>query len=535
MGSKARVPASSSSSVRIPEHLTRSSDQEELLSPSFLLVSFAFLKLFLHVFTNALGGYGYFRDEFYYIACSEHLALGYVDHPPLSIFILAVSRFFLGDSLVALRLLPAIAGAGSVYVTGLMVQEMGGKKFALTLACLAVIVAPAYLALSGFYSMNSFDLLFWSILLYLLLMILKHGHQEVWLLFGLVAGLALMNKISILFLGFGLVVGLLLTPERVMFRKRWIWLGGTLAAVIVLPNILWQALHEWPTLEFIQRAQQFKIAPVGPVEFFTGQIEFLHPLTFPIWFAGLWYFFFHPNGRPYRAVGWMYVAIFVVLVAQRSKIYYLSPVYPILIAAGAVFIQRWIETRAREWLKPVMVSLLIVGGIATAPMVLPILPVETYIRYAGLIGIEPRAEENNRLGLLPQFYADCFGWEELTATIVTVHRSLPPEEQTSSVIYAQNYGEAGSISFFGKYFGLPRAISGHNNYFLWGPGTDSVRAVIIVGGRMEDHERSFDSVEEVARTNCRYCMPYENNLPIFVGRGLKAPLDEIWPRTKNYN
>lgn len=531
MGRKARrLPPGVEPLVALPP-----STHEQFFSASFLLVSFAFVKLFLHVLTNAIGGYGYFRDEFYYIACSDHLAFGYVDHPPLSIFILAVSRFVLGDSLVAIRLLPALAGAAVVYVAGLMVQEMGGKRFAITLACLAVIIAPAYLAIGGFYSMNSFDLLFWSILLYLLLMILKHRRQEVWLLFGLVAGIGLMNKISVLFFGAGLVAGLLLMPDRAMLRERWIWFGGLIAGVIVLPYVLWQIAHDWPTLEFIERARQYKIAAVSPVEFFTGQIEYLHPLTFPIWFAGLWYFLLHPNGRQYRVIGWMVVAVFLLLVLQKSKIYYLTPIYPVLLAAGAVLIQRWIELRGREWLKPVAVILLLAGGIATAPLTLPILPVETLVRYTEALGFKPRAEENNRLGVLPQLYADCFGWEELTATVVTVHRSLPPEEQTSSLIYTQNYGEAGSISFFGKHFGLPRVVSGHNNYYLWGPGTDSVQAVIIVGGRMNDHLQAFDSVEEVSRTSCEYCMPYENNVPIYVGRGLRAPLDEIWRETKHYN
>ncbi|MBI2620200.1 MAG: glycosyltransferase family 39 protein [Ignavibacteriales bacterium] len=533
MGGKARVIHEYGDAPAI--QLPAVADEAEISSSSFLIVSLAFVRLFVHVLTSALGGYGYFRDELYYIACSEHLAWGYVDHPPLSILILAMNRLVLGDSLVALRFLPALAGAASVYVTGLMVRELGGRKFAISLACLAVIIAPAYLAIAGFYSMNAFDLLFWNILLFLLLVILKHGRQEVWLLFGLVAGLGLMNKISVLFLGFGLVIGLLLTPERIVLRRKWIWLGGLIAALIVLPNIVWQIVYGWPTLEFIEQAQRYKIASMGPVEFLLGQVEYLHPLVFPIWVAGLWYFFFHPDGKQYRLFGWMYAVIFVFLVVQNSKVYYLAPIYTILIAAGGVIIQQWIEQRGRKWMKPVLIALLALGGIATVPLTVPILPVESFIRYARVVGIEPRAEENNPLGALPQLYADCFGWEELTATVVSVHRGLSPKDQSRSLIYTQNYGEAGALNFFGRHFGLPRVVSGHNNYFLWGPGTDSVHAVIIVGGEEEDHLRAFENVQRAGVSVCTYCMPYENNLPIFVARGLKVPLDEAWSSTKHYN
>lgn len=493
----------------------------------------ALATLGIHFLAN--GGYGYFRDELYYIACSDHLDWGYVDHPPLSILLLAISRAVFGDSsLFALRLLPAFAGAGTVLLMGLMVRMLGGNRFAQILAAVAVMVAPHYLAVTNFYSMNCFDILFWTAGIYVILFIIKSGNSKLWLLFGVIAGLGLQNKLSMLFLGFGLVVGLMLTPPRKYFRDKWLWLGGATAFFIFLPNIIWQLQHHVPTIEFMRNATQLKNAPMSLIEFVVAQIITMSPFNFLLWGAGLYYCFFYSQGKPYRLVGWMYVAIFVFLVVQRSKAYYLTPAYPMLFATGALFVQDIIARTNWNWLKPALVALLLISGAAGAPFALPVLPVENFIGYSRALGMAPPQEERNRVGKLPQFFADMHGWKEMAAAVADAYNKLSPEEQSQCAIYTQNYGEAGAIDFFGKQYNLPKAISGHNSYFLWGMREYTGEILIIIGGNPDDYKKVYQEVTQVGSTYNEYAMPYENNRPIFICRGLKVPLKDVWSSTKHF-
>ncbi|MCA1629641.1 MAG: glycosyltransferase family 39 protein [Acidobacteria bacterium] len=292
-------------------------------------------KLVLHFLTNH--SYGYFRDELYYLACGERLAWGYVDQAPMIALVARSSRALFGDSLFAIRFFPAVAGAALVFVTGLIARELGGRRFAVVLASVAVIVAPGYLALNTILTMNAFEPLFWALCAYLLVRILKTGDAKLWLWFGAVAGLGLMNKHSTLVFGFAVVVALLLAPARKFFLSKWLWLGGAVALLIFLPNIIWQIAHDFPTVEVLRNADRNQNLPVSPLDFFKGQLQLVHPLTFPVWAAGLWFYSGSKAGKPYRALGWTYAVMFVLMVVLRAKIYYLLPAYPFLFAAGGVW------------------------------------------------------------------------------------------------------------------------------------------------------------------------------------------------------
>jgi hypothetical protein len=496
-----------------------------------LLALFAFL---LHLAANLAGLYDIFRDELYYIACSDHLAWGYVDHPPLSIFMLWVNRLLLGDSLFALRFLPAVASAGLVYLTGLLTRELGGNSRAQFLACLAVVIAPICLILTGFYSMNAFEPLFWMGAALTLIRILRTDNQKLWVLFGAIAGLGLQNKHGMAFFGLAIVIGLLAGVHRKQFTSKWIWIGGGLALLIAFPNIIWQATHGWPTLEFSQNATQYKNRPMSPVEFFLMQVLYLNPLTFPIWLAGLAALFLHKNLKTFRLFGIAYVFLFALFVLQRGKPYYLSPIYPILFAAGSVAIEEFFIHRSLSWLRTSYQSVLILAGLTGPVIFLPLLPVETYVHVASALGLSEIKEERHGDTRLPQVLADRFGWREMTATVARVYHSLPAKDQTEAVIYTQNYGEAGAVDFFGKQYNLPPAVSGHNNYWLWGTRGYSGEIFIIIGGRPQDHARAYQSVDSVAFHTNPYAMPYETNLTIYLCRGLKIPIAELWPRTRHY-
>jgi hypothetical protein len=476
----------------------------------------------------AINSYGWFRDEFYYIACGEHLAFGYVDHPPLVALIARVTRGLLGESLAAARLPSMLAGMAVIWLCSRIAREMGGGRWAQGMAALCALVAPVYLFLFHVLSMNSFDVLFWTLGAWVVVKIVSGGDPKLWLLFGLICGLGLQNKHSLLFFGFGVFVGLLLTPERRHFRERWIWMGGAIAVLLFLPHVIWQMANGWPTAEFVRNATEHKNVALSPLAFFGAQVKQMHPLTFPVWLAGLVWLF---RSR-YRVLAWAYVAAFLVLISQISKAYYLAPAYPPLFAAGAVAIESWIRRPALRLLLP---ALLLLGGAATAPLTLPILPVETFARYMRALGIEVSAEERHDLGPLPQHFADMHGWEEMVAEVARVYRSLPPEEQATAGIYGQNYGEAGAVDVLGRKYSLPKATSGHNNYFLWGPQS-SGEVLIIIGGDPEDHRQGFKDVRQAGEVKCGgLCMPYEDNLPIWIARGLKAPVWEVWPAAKHYD
>lgn len=501
-----------------------------------ILVLIALSKFLLHLIVNLSSAYGYFRDEFYYIACSDHLAWGYVDQPPFSVLILKLSRLLFGDSLWAIRIFPALAGAGVIYITGLMVIKLGGKLFAVTLASLAVLVAPIFLAMNGYFSMNSFDHLFWIGAVYIVVLIVEKPSLSLWLFLGLALGFGLMNKISVLWLGGGIFLGLLLTPHRKLLLSKGPYLAAGISIIIFLPYIIWQQVYDWPLLEFIQNASSQKYAEKSVLDFSIDAAMMIHPLNIFIWLPGLGYFLFHKDGKRYRFLGIIFLTVFIILALNRtSKAEYLAPAFPILIAGGAVFLSKWLKEFMLP-LKITIVLLLILGGCLTAPLVLPILSVEDYISYAKAIGQEPSSSEKKELGHLPQFYADMHGWENMAQEISDAYLELSDNDKKNSLFFGQNYGQAGAIDFYRSKYPLPKAISSHNNYWIWGPGDVSKDLVLIIlGSNLEDNSKFFEHVEQKGFVVSKYAMPYESNLPVFVGRRPRGSLEAYWPKLKHYD
>lgn len=498
-----------------------------------LLAGMALFAFLLQLVVNLFGGYGYFRDELYYIACSDHLAAGYVDQPPLSIWMLAVSRSLFGDSLVAIRLFPALAFGSLVFFSGLIAREVGGRRYAQALAALATTIAPVYLSIFNFYSMNAFDILFWALGAWIVLRILNGGDERLWLWFGVVAGLGLENKLSMLFFGFALICAIVLTAGRRHLLSRWFWLGGAIALLLCLPHLVWQVQNGWPTLEFMRNAAERKNALVSPVAFFAQQLLIMHPLNALVWIPGLIYLLFSPAARSHRLFGLVYLVLFLVFALQKGKPYYLSPIYPALLAAGAVALEQSLLEKLPA-ARAGLLALLAAGGILAAPMVLPVLPPETFLRYARALHFKPGGEERDRPTALGQHFSDMFGWKEMAADVAKVYGGLPPEQRAKARIFADNYGEAGAIDFFGKPYGLPKAMSNHNSYWFWGPGDFSGDVLIIIGGEMQDHLRSFRSCRLAAVHNNRYARSFETGLPIYVCEHVKQPPAKIWPSIRSF-
>ncbi len=496
----------------------------------------SFLTLLIHLFTNAFASYGIFRDELYYLACVNRPDFGYVDQPPLSIWFLGAIRFVFGDSLFAIRLLPAILHAVLVYLTGQMTLRMSGGRTAVSISCLAVALAPVIMGMNTIYSMNTFDFILWSLTAYILILIIQGEKKNLWILLGLVLGLGLMNKVGILWLCLGVFVALLLTPHRKYFKTVKPWLAFLIAFLLFLPYFIWNITHDFAHVEFIQNALGYKYSGLTPMDFIAGQFMNVNPVSAIIWLAGLYFFFFYKGGKKYRMLGIVYLAAFLILLLNgHSKAEYLAAAYPMLFAGGAVLLEKISQLKNWRWIKFAVTIPLILSGILIMPLALPILPVEIYIKYADALGFAPSTAESKELAELPQFYADMFGWEELAEDVSKVYLSLPEEERKATVVFCNNYGEAGAIEYYSKKYELPDVVSPHNSYWYWWDFNKKVTTILVLGGDEEDH---FDSLEEVklaAIHRCNYCMPYENNLPIFVCRGLKRSVKEIHSSDKNFN
>ncbi|HUK17040.1 MAG TPA: glycosyltransferase family 39 protein [Bryobacteraceae bacterium] len=495
-----------------------------------LVLSIAAAKLAVHLYAGR--HYGYFVDELYYLACSRHLDWGYVDQPPLIAAITWLTRVLLGDSLPAIRFFPAVAGAAKVLLTALIARELGGGRFAQALAALAVLVAPGFLAIDALLTMNAFEALLWTACAYVVVRILKTGNQRLWIWFGILAGMGLENKHSMLIFGAALTVGLLLTPQRRVFREPWIWIGGVLAFLIFLPNLIWNIQHHFPFLELQANIRRSgRNVDLTPLAFFGQEVLIMLPLSLPIWLAGLW---FYLRTRAFRALGWAWLITAAVIMVLNPRVYYLWPAFPILFAAGGVAWESWLAKPRWSWVRIAWPALMVLFGVVAAPFVIPVLPAETYIRYAEALHYQQPAIETHKLGPLPQLFADQFGWEEMAATVARVYNGLPPDVRARTAIFGQNYGQAGAIDLFGPRYGLPHAISGHQNYFLWGPGSFNGDSIIVMAGRQKDLERLYHSVQKVAHVSHPYSMPYEH-FDVFYCRGLRGSLKELWPQVKTWD
>jgi hypothetical protein len=497
-----------------------------------LFSSLSLLRLLIQF--AGINHYGWFRDELYYMACGEHLAWGYVDQPPLIALISWFARHVFGNSMFDVRLLPALAGAAVVFLAGWIAREFGGGLWAQMFAALATLFAPAYLAFDSFLSMNAFEPLIWALCALIVIHIAKGGSPALWLLFGAVAGIGLENKHTMLVFGFAVAAGLLLSDHRRLLYSKWIWLGGALALALFLPNLIWEARHGWPQIQVVRAGQEYKNYPVGPLRFFFEQILFLQPVQLPVWVAGLVWFFAAPEGKRFRFFGWAYFIVMAIFIVLHGKTYYPLPIYPILIGAGSVPLERFLfAAQRRRWVAWAYGAIIVMAGVVSLPFGVPLLPVDTFVRYSQILPYSRTVKmERDATVALPQLYADMFGWDNLAATVGRVYHTLPEAEQRSCAILAGNYGEAGAIDYYGPALGLPKAISGHNNYYLWGPRGYSGECVILFGENADRYANLFGEAQRVATITEQYAMPSEQGVHVYVCRQPRASLAILWPNFK---
>jgi 4-amino-4-deoxy-L-arabinose transferase-like glycosyltransferase len=477
--------------------------------------------------------YGFFRDELYFIVCGFHPAWGYVDQPPLVPLLAAGSQLF-GRSLFLARAVAALFAGCSTYVTCLIVIELGGGIFAQIFAALVAFFSPVLMNFGMKISTDSPGLLLWPLAALCVLRVVKGRDPRWWLVAGAALGLAFQAKYSVVFFAAALVVGLLATPERRVLRSWWFVASVALALAIALHNVLWQLRFNLPMLELLKNGQQGgKNVNLNPAEFIFAEFLITNPVLALVWVSGLVWLL---RNRSARFFGFTFVALMLEMIALHAKHYYPANVYPILIGAGGVAIEQWTQ-RARV-LRPAIGALATVSGLILAPYALPILPIQTFIPYhqtiAPLLHLETARTERGRVGALPQDWADMQGWPELTRTVAQVYATLSPEEQARAVIFAQNYGEAAALEFFGTDYGLPPVVSGHNQYYLWGTRGRSGDILIDIKGDCGKEYHLYRSATYAATFTHPYMRPFESRLPILICRGINQSFEEFWPRVKFY-
>jgi hypothetical protein len=491
------------------------------------LVTFIF-----HLYVNR--GYGIFRDELYFIVCGQHPAWGYVDQPPIIPLLAAGSYGLFGNFLIGFRLIPAIAMSATVALTAEFTRLIGGGRYSQWVAGLCALSAVYFLAIGLLFTTDIFQPLTWLACAWFLVRLEQSGEQRWWLPFGLTIGLSLQSKYLMVFYLLALAVGLTVTPLRRSLLRPCIYGGMLIALIIVLPNLLWQGAHDWPFLELGAAASHWKNLELSPLAFFGQQVLLLGPIAALVGIIGLWACVRRPQFSLFRALPVVYILLFAYFDLAHGKAYYMASVYPTLFAAGAVAI----EARLRGALARTVPALAIaISGIILTPLAVPVLSEARYIAYASALGLNPAATgaERLKIGPLPQHFADMHGWQAMAEKVAAIYHALPPEDRAQAVFFGHNYGESAAIDVFGPSFGLPPAIGGHNNYWLWGPQGRDGSVMIVVGGERADYEEKFHSVAVEGETDDPYAMPSETNQPIYVLRGLHPPLAELWPKLKHYD
>lgn len=501
-------------------------DRSSLASTTALLACLGLADFVAHMLFA--GNYGYFRDELYYIVSgTQHLSLGYVDFPPMIAYIAALLNVFTRDSLVSIHAVSALVQALLVFVAGMIAKELGGGRKAQLLAAVSTLLTFAFLAFGSLFTPDSFDSLWWSLLAFLVIRIVRRHELKLWVGVGLVIGIGLLTKLTIFFFVGALLISFLAVPTaRQYLRSKWMILGGLLSIAFILPMIYWNSTNGWPMVHFYLEFRG-DVSGGGPLNFFSTQLALMTYLNVPIFLMGLW-FYLRPDDRgKLRALGVSYILLYAFMTVLDMKPYYLAPVYPMLYAGGAILIERSAisEKRLFRWFgsRPYLAGLIIVAMLL-APIAMPILSPQTLISRYGA--------SDYQISPLP----DRYGWSGLVSNLSKAYDNLPANVKSQACIFTSNYGEASAVNFFRSSLGLPKAISGHNNYYIWGPDSCNGQVLITIGIPLSTIQQAYRNVTTLTTNECSYCMSHEQVLPIYLCTNPNfASLATLWDAVRHYD
>jgi hypothetical protein len=478
----------------------------------------------LHLLNN--GRYGFHRDELVTLDDARHMEWGFVAYPPLTPAVARTALTLFGTSLWGFRVFPTLALAVALFVAGLIARELGGGRWAQMLTAVAVAIIPIVSIQTNVLQYVSFDYLWGVLLTYFVLRLINSSDPRWWVAVGTVIGLGMMTKYTMGFFVIGLAVGVLATSVRRQLFSWWLLAGVAISVLIFLPNVIWQLRHDLISLEFLKHIHARDVR-IGRTKGFVPEQFFVcvNVFTLPLVLAGIWYYF-TAAGKKYRLLGWMYVATFALFVAAQARSYYLGPLYPVLIAAGAVVLERWLANRtvgARSALVAVTCLLVAVGGVIS------------------FLFFTPAASINSSLWRhvtkLHDNYTEEIGWTELTKTVADVYVSIPEPERARAGILVGNYGEAGAINLYGSQYGLPPVISGTNSLWYRTYPKNDPQTLIVVGWDDDDVRDEFQSCQLAGHNTNSHGVKNEESREhpdIYLCRGMKRSWSEFWPHFQRY-
>jgi len=487
-----------------------------------LITAFVITKLLIHFLTNS--NYEIHRDGFLYIELGKHLHWGYYSVPPSIALFADISRFIFGDTDFGIRFFPAIIGAISLVIIGIMVKEMGGGKMAQFIALLAFLTSPAFLRSNTLFQPVSFNQFYWLLIAFLIFRLIHTERPIYWIWIGIIAGLAFLNKYSVVFYLAAFFISILLTNSRKWLKTYYPYLSGCIALLLALPNLIWQHQHHWPVIIHMRELAETQLIHVRIDLFLLEQLLMNLPALL-IWISGLIFILFTREGKKYRILGLIYILVLLQLIILRGKHYYTLGLYSMLFAFGGYILVRWFHGRL-QFIRYIIIGLIIILAIFVLPISLPVMKPDQYVRFMRSIGMEKNQRwEDGRYHELPQDYADMIGWKELTGIVRDAYYSLTPEQREHCTIFANNYGEAGAINFYGQNFGLPNVISFHDSYLYWAPDSIADEYLIKVG-ESDDLVEMYHDVQIIGRISTPYAREY--GVPVYIFKNPKVDVDKYY-------
>jgi len=476
----------------------------------------ALFKFLLHVLIPQR--YELHRDSYLYLAQGAHLDWSFLSVPPVTAVLGNIARFFLGDSVFAIQFFPALVGALSVIIVGLIIRNLAGKMWAIILGCSAFILSVAFLRSNALFQPVAFDEFFWLLSTYFMVKMLQTQQPRFWIHLGITWGFAILTKYNIGFLIIAFGLALLLTPDRKLFLSKHFLYGTFLAGIIVLPNAIWQYNHNFPFVYHMTRLRAEQLVHVQVGDFLFAQV-LMNISSLIVWVAGAIFLLFLRSGRQYRVMGYTYLLVILIYLLLKGKAYYALGIYPMLFAFGGFALEKFSAGRL-HLLRPVILAVMLFMSSVLLPFSLPILPYDTMVAFgekAKRFGGEGALRwEDGRVYPLPQDYADMTGWKELGEIVIQTYHSLSDAEKSRCAIYAENYGEAGAIAYFSRHDHLPEPISFEESYLFWAPDSADFQTLIYVNDDTTEIARYFTTVELAGQITDPYAR--ESGLPIWLCR-----------------
>jgi len=497
----------------------------DIFTDTTILLLLGLALFLLHMFTNHQ--YGFHQDEMVVVNNAYNLDWGYVEYPPITPFLTRISLSIFGLSLVSARMFAALAHSIVMVLAGLMARELGGKRPAQVLAAIATAIAPIALAEGAMVMYVTYDFL-WSVLIaYFIIRLLKSEDPRWWLGIGAVIGLGMMTKFTMAFFTAGIVGGVLLTDARRYLKSPWLWGGVILSLLIFLPNMLWQIQHDFISLDFLQGIHARDVREGRAEDYLIGQFVLsANTVVIPLWIAGLYYYFFSQDGKRYRMLGWIYVITFMIYFFLQGLVYYQAPAYPMLIAAGAVVWQGWIDKLSAQKARIAMGatwSILVVGAVFAGTLALPIPPINSPLFKA--------------VAEIHELFTEQIGWHDMIKTVGDIYADLPDDEKARAGILTEENDEAAALNIYGGKYGLPVAISGSDTFWLRGYGDPPPETVITVGLDRSYLGQFFEQCTMAGTITNPYGINNDLANPpgIYVCRKARLSWPEIWEKIKHYS